>query len=91
MFKNNRQHPYIAATAATFSIDFRKILPDIRIPTLVIVGDLDMVTPVWASEYLQEHIKNSKLVIIPGAGHLTKLEKPLLFNEALEDFLESLD
>ncbi len=91
MFKNNRQIPYVAATAATFSIDFRDILADIRIPTLIIVGELDMITPVWAAKFLHENIKNSKLVIIDGAGHLTKLEKPLLFNEALVGFLQSLN
>lgn len=91
MFKNNRQIPYVAATAATFSIDFRSILADIRIPTLIIVGDLDMVTPVWAAKYLHDHIKNSRLVIVSGAGHLTKLEKPDLFNQALREFLQSLN
>ena len=91
MFKNNRQIPYVAATAATFSIDFRDVLEDIRIPTLIIVGDLDIITPVWAAKYLHENIKNSKLVIIDGAGHLTKLEKPLLFNQALAEFLQSIN
>jgi pimeloyl-ACP methyl ester carboxylesterase len=91
MFKNNRQIPYLSATAATFSIDFRPILADIKVPTLIIVGELDVVTPVWASKYLHEHIQNSRLVIIPKAGHLTKLENPLLFNQSLAEFLQSLD
>lgn len=90
MFKQNRHIPYVAATAATFSIDFRDILGNIKVPTLIIAGELDIVTPVWASQYLHEHIENSKLVIIPGAGHLTKLEKPDLFNKALAEFLQTV-
>ena len=91
MFKNNRQIPYVAATAATFSIDFRPILADIKTPTLIIVGELDMITPVWAAEYLHKNIPNSKLIIIPGVGHLSKLESPVLFNKALREFLQSLN
>ena len=90
MFRQNRHIPYVAATAATFSIDFRPILADIRVPTLIIAGELDIVTPVWAAEYLHQHINESKLVIIPAAGHLTKLESPTLFNRTLANFLQSV-
>lgn len=88
MFKFHTVIPYIAATAAAFAVDYRNILGEIKVPTLVIVGEYDMVTPVWAAEYLHKHIKNSELVIIPGASHFTKLEAPVVFNQVLRHFLQ---
>lgn len=90
MFKQNRYVPYLAATAVAFTADFRDILDQIHVPTLIIVGEFDVVTPVWAAKYLNEHIKGSHLVVIPGSGHLTKLENPILFNHAVSEFLDTL-
>ncbi len=70
-------------------MDYRDILDKIEVSTLVIVGEYDMVTPVWAAEYLHKHIKNSELVIIPGASHFTKLEAPVIFNRVLRHFLQN--
>jgi len=63
----------------------------ISAPTLVICGADDQLTPVKYSQYLHQHIRNSKLVVIPGAGHSVMLEKPREFNAALEAFLASLE
>lgn len=58
--------------------------------TLIVVGADDRLTPVKYSQYLHDKIRNSKLVVIPGAGHSVMLEKHQLFNEALEAFLDSV-
>jgi pimeloyl-ACP methyl ester carboxylesterase len=62
----------------------------VEAPTLVICGAEDQMTPTRYSQYLHEKIRNSKLVVIPGAGHSVMLEKHREFNEALDAFLSSL-
>jgi pimeloyl-ACP methyl ester carboxylesterase len=58
--------------------------------TLIVVGADDRMTPVKYSHYLHEKIVNSKLVVIPDAGHSVMLEKHRTFNAAVEAFLDSL-
>jgi 3-oxoadipate enol-lactonase len=62
-------------------------LGDIEVPTLVLVGEQDALTPPEMSVSLQEAIAGAQLVVIPDAGHLSNLENPEAFNAALEDFL----
>jgi 3-oxoadipate enol-lactonase len=78
---------YKQALQAIITTDFRAVLPHINVPTLVIVGDEDVVTPPADSEFLTRNISGAKLVSIPGAGHLTNIETPEAFNAALEVFL----
>jgi pimeloyl-ACP methyl ester carboxylesterase len=87
MFSDNRSIPYLAATAVAFSFDFRDKIDNIKVRTLIIVGEYDVVTPVWAAQFLQQHITNSTLVVISNAGHLTKLEQPQQFNQTVNNFL----
>ncbi|MDP9067034.1 MAG: alpha/beta hydrolase [Actinomycetota bacterium] len=65
-------------------------LAAIDIPTLIIVGENDAVTPPDASRKMHEHIGGSRLVVLPEAGHLSNLEAPEAFNGALAEFLGSL-
>ena len=58
--------------------------------TLIVVGADDRMTPVKYSQYLHEKIVNSRLVVIPDAGHSVMLEKHRMFNAAVEAFLDSL-
>ncbi|WP_290598110.1 MULTISPECIES: alpha/beta fold hydrolase [unclassified Archaeoglobus] len=60
----------------------------IDVPTLIIVGEKDMLTPVKYSEFLKQHIPNSEMVVIPEAGHMVMLEKPEEFNRAVKEFLK---
>ncbi|MGH8064345.1 MAG: alpha/beta fold hydrolase [Candidatus Entotheonellia bacterium] len=78
---------YKQALHAIITTDFRAVLPHINVPTLVIVGEEDVVTPPADSEFLTRNISGAKLVSIPGAGHLTNIETPEAFNAALEAFL----
>jgi len=83
-----RVEPYKQALHAIVTTDFRSLLSQITTPTLVIVGDEDIVTPPAASEFLAQQIPDASLIHIPQAGHLTNIEKPQEFNAALQPFLE---
>lgn len=62
-------------------------LSEIRMPTLLIVGDKDRSTRVSDSMILWEGIPNSQLCVIPGCAHGAHMEKPDLFNKMIADFL----
>lgn len=66
------------------------LLPQIRCPTLVIVGDQDQATPPHEAKLMVEKIPGARLEVIPGAGHLANLEQPEAFNKAVSAFLETL-
>jgi len=83
-----RVNSYRQALHAIVTTDFRSVLPKISVPTRVIVGEEDIVTPPSASEFLAKNIPGAALVKIPEAGHLTNLEKPEAFHAALEPFLD---
>ena len=68
--------------------DSTALLPAIHCPTLVVVGDEDTITPPPLSEDLRARIAGAALAVIRGAGHLSNLEQPASFNEALAAFLE---
>ncbi len=61
----------------------------IQVPTLVLVGEHDQVTPPKASQKLAEGIPNAKLQLIADAGHLANQEQPEAFNDAVAEFLLS--
>lgn len=62
-------------------------LDEITTPTLIIVGDQDVATVPAKSERMQGRIKDSQLVIIPGAGHTSTVEEPEAVLSAMSDFL----
>jgi pimeloyl-ACP methyl ester carboxylesterase len=65
-------------------------LAAIRVPTLVIAGEEDVVTPVGDARQLKAGIADATLVILPAAGHLSNLESPDSFNAALRPWLSGL-
>ncbi len=79
-----------AAHAMAERADSTGLLPAIGVPTMVIVGSDDTLTPITESILLKDSIANASLAIIPDAGHLSSLEQPETFNRALGIFLESL-
>lgn len=78
---------YLATWRATWSGDYRRILPSIANKTLVIGSDLDQITPLPLSEELHAGIPNSQLAVIRGAGHLPNLDQPAEFNRIVHEFL----
>lgn len=67
--------------------DSRPLLPGITVPTLIVVGDEDTLTPPDASRTMAAAIPGSVLQVLAGAGHLANLEDPGAFNRVLLDFL----
>jgi 3-oxoadipate enol-lactonase len=63
-------------------------LDQIRVPTLIIVGDQDVATVPAKAEKMHASIPNSKLVIIPDAGHTSTIEEPEAVTAALVDFFK---
>ena len=70
--------------------DYTSLLPSIAVPTLIIVGEKDAITPPKLAEQMNRDIPRSKLVKIPGAGHMTPMEKPQEVSRAIREFAESL-
>lgn len=66
-------------------------LHKIQVPTLIIWGAQDSVTPLWVGEKFNELIKGSQLVTIDKCGHAPMMERPQEFNKAMEKFLEMVD
>ncbi len=65
-------------------------LPEIKVPTLVLVGEKD--TPYLRSaEYMTEIIPGAEHVVIPGAGHVSNLDNEQFFNRTVLDFLKKLN
>ena len=70
--------------------DQTDLLPSINVPTLIIVGSEDTVTPPADAEAMHAKIAGSRLVVVEGAGHLSNVERPSEFNRALVEFLRGL-
>jgi pimeloyl-ACP methyl ester carboxylesterase len=67
-----------------------KRLDEIKVPTLLILGNRDVPQAQATIETLEKGISGSKKVVIKGAGHMVNMEKPEEFNEALLVFLGKL-
>lgn len=67
--------------------DSRPDLASIDVPTLVLVGEQDALTPPDAAKVMADGIPGAKLKVLPGAGHLSPLEAPEAFNAAVRAFL----
>jgi len=62
------------------------LLPSIAVPTLLIWGELDTRSPLSVARQFERAIADTELVVIPGAGHLSNLEQPEQFNQAVREF-----
>ncbi len=80
-----------ALEAMMARVDSTGTLPTIDVPTLVVVGAEDVLTPVSASEILSAAIRGSRLEVIEHAGHVSNMERPAAFNHVLTEFLAALD
>jgi len=86
--------PAQSLTAALVAIaerpDSRPLLPSIAVPTLVVVGEEDTVTPPAESRAIASAVPRARLATIPAAGHFSNLEVPEAFNRVVREFLEEL-
>jgi pimeloyl-ACP methyl ester carboxylesterase len=67
--------------------DVRPLLPSIKCPTLVLVGDGDELTPPALSEEIASGIAGSRLVVVADSGHLSTMEQPDAVNRALVQWM----
>jgi pimeloyl-ACP methyl ester carboxylesterase len=67
--------------------DLRSALPGIDVPTLLVYGDRDARAPLAVGEHLHAAITGSRLVVLPGVGHVCNVEAPERFNAAVRGFL----
>jgi pimeloyl-ACP methyl ester carboxylesterase len=67
--------------------DLMKEVGKIDLPTLILCGEEDEMTPIRYSEFLHDCIKNSKMEVLPDAGHMVMMESPQAFNEKVQKFV----
>jgi pimeloyl-ACP methyl ester carboxylesterase len=79
-----------ALVAMKGRLDQSPHLPNINVPTLVMVGDVDQLTPVPVAESMQKAIPGAELAIIRGAGHMSPMEQPEQTNAAMKRFVSRL-
>jgi pimeloyl-ACP methyl ester carboxylesterase len=72
------------------TFDVKSRLGEIKIPTLLITGDTDVVVATADTEALATMIKDSSLVVIPRSGHLAQEENPIETMQAIDDYWKSL-
>ena len=80
---------YIGCCDALMSLDYTAQLPRIAAPTLVIAGERDAGTPPRMSEEIVARVAHARLAVIPGAAHLSAVEKPAEFGDLVCNFLVS--
>ena len=66
--------------------DTRDLLPNIKVPTLLVWGDADERSPMGVGNQIRDALPTAKLAIIRGAGHISNLEAPVQFNAEVRDF-----
>jgi 3-oxoadipate enol-lactonase len=87
MIRRTSPRGYAGCCHAIRALDLTDRLSAVTLPTLIIVGAQDVGTPVAASKAIQERIKGSELVVLDPASHLSNLEQPDAFTQALQKFL----
>jgi len=70
--------------------DQTDLLPSIAVPTLVVVGEHDVIAPVDVAEAMAKAIPGAQLEVVPDAGHVANLENPEVFNRAFSEFLRAI-
>ena len=92
-FEEMKQRPPEVAHAdfsACNAFDVGDRLGEIKLPTLMIVGAGDKLTPPKYSEFLAGGIAGSRVEMIQGAGHMVALEQPAAFNQAVAEFMATV-
>ena len=90
MAANNRKGITRAVTGVITRRPIIDELAKVRAPTLIMVGDQDVATVPAKAQRIHERIANSRLVLIPGAGHSSTIEEPAFVNAQLGTFLSGV-
>ena len=89
MIKRTSVDGFVGCASALQHLDYEAGLKRIATPTLLLAGEADGPIPAINLK-MAEAIPGAQNVVIPGAGHISSLEQPALFNEALARFLAGL-
>lgn len=90
MFLATSVEGYVGCTEAIRRVKYLDRLVQVKVPTLIIVGEDDQGTPVTAAQAMHKQIAGSRLVILRSARHLSNVEQPEAFNSALLNFLKDV-
>lgn len=92
MYAETMRTPTSVATAMLRDLvdsDFRDVVPEITVPTLLLYGEQSAIYPSNVGEWMDDHIPESELVLFSESGHCPFWEEPDAFNEAVTSFLET--
>ena len=78
---------YLAACAILQEADLTPLLPRLKVPTLVVCGELDQATPPVLNKAIADKVAGARYVELPGCGHCPPLEQPEAFIAAIKDFV----
>ncbi len=78
---------FAAACKILQETDLTPLLHRLRVPTLVVCGELDQATPPALNKAIAEKVAGAKYIELPGCGHCPPLEQPEAFLEAIKDFV----
>lgn len=78
-----------SACAALAALDLREHLASMRVPTLVVVGEMDEATPPAMSNDLAAGLPTAQLVVLPGCAHVPQLQAPEMFLSTIRPFIDS--
>ena len=84
-----RNESYLKTLEASVAQDRAAPLERLAVPTLVVTGDEDRVYPAGLAQKMAQRIPGARLVVLEGCGHLSNLEQPERFNEALLGFFRA--
>ena len=84
-----RSGPFAIGTAAraVVATDLRLDLPLVEAPTLVVLGERDLLIPAWHGEELARSLSDARVVVLDGAGHVPMVDVPEEFSRSLLEFL----
>ena len=85
--KQNKEAVAQASIAMAGRADSTADLATIDVPTAVVVGEADAITPLASARTIHEGIKGSSLSVIPDAGHVSNIDAPEAFEKAIRDWL----
>ena len=78
---------YLASTQATWTGDYRGLLPTINVPVKVLCGEHDAIAPRELSEEIARAVPGARFAIVENAGHVSNADNPTGFNALLDDFM----
>lgn len=87
MIRATSPEGFIGCCRALMALDLTAKLPQVQIPTLVLVGRQDPTTPVSGSEVITNALPDARLVVIEDAAHISNVEQPEVFTQHLMEFL----